>query len=67
MGRELEDQLLVFQAILAVKAELQKAVKNNKEDWMVIGEITVRLSNLYSLLDLPLIENHINQDLRKVA
>lgn len=50
--KRLNDNVIVLQAIESVRAELFAAHATNPDNWMETGKILLRLSTLYSLLDV---------------
>lgn len=53
-NKRLQDQVLILAAIRQVKQQLAKSMKDELEDnnWMRTGEILIRLTTLYSCLDI---------------
>ncbi len=53
--RILEEQIMIVEAISRLRADLKKA-SFRRETWMNIGKIMVRISTLYSLLDVTVLK-----------
>lgn len=51
MRKRLSDQVLILQAVGQVRAELKQAYARG-ENFIVIGEVMLRLATLYSLLNV---------------
>lgn len=70
MNRRLNDQVLILEAISNVRKEL-KARADRGESWIEIGKVMVRLTTLYSLLNVDQIKVAVEaadtRDERKAA
>ena len=54
--KRLNDQILVMRALKLVKQELAVEMDKGENNWINSGEVLVRLTTLYSLLDLDRLE-----------